>query len=170
MWFWCWCLSDYYLLIWLSNLNLIHQRSSYEETFCTDISLWHSLIFPVLLLSKWLFVPGQHEKHSLQLLHMLVPLVVSMSPAARVIVSVVVWLLHLSRLRPGVRSRSLLCQSFSSLPTGQSLLSQFNTMSDAAHDHTGNNITHTHTHIHHECDIWYWFFFFVFDLTFYWQP
>lgn len=145
-----------------------------KETFCTDISLWHSLIFPVLLLSKWLFVPGQHENLSLQLLHMLVPLVVSMSPAAHVIVSVVVWLLHLSRLRPGVRSRSLLCQSFSSLPTGQSLLSQFNTMSDAAHDHTGNNSTHTHTSLHtvriYKFDIWYWFFFVVFDLTFYWQP
>lgn len=141
-----------------------------KETFCTDISLWHSLIFPVLLLSKWSFVPGQHENRSLQLLHMLVPVVVSMSPAARVIVSVVVWLLHLSRLRPGVRSRSLLCQSFSSLPTGQSLLSQFNTMSDAAHDHTGNNSTHTHTSLHtvriYKFDIWYWFFFFVFWFNF----
>lgn len=158
------------LLIWLSNIS----AAVMKETFCTDISLWHSLIFPVLLLSKWLFVPGQHENRSLQLLHMLVPLVVSMSPAARVIVSVVVWLLHLSRLRPGVRSRSLLCQSFSSLPTGQSLLSQFNTMSDAAHDHTGNNSTHTHTSLHtvriYKFDIWYWFFFVVFDLTFYWQP
>lgn len=136
-----------------------------KETFCTDISLWHSLIFPVLLLSKWLFVPGQHEKHSLQLLHMLVPLVVSMSPAARVIVSVVVWLLHLSRLRPGVRSRSLLCQSFSSLPTGQSLLSQFNTMSDAAHDHTGNNSTHTHI-ITHSMNLQIWYLILVFLFCF----
>lgn len=146
-----------------------------KETFCTDISLWHSLIFPVLLLSKWLFVPGQHENLSLQLLHMLVPVVVSMSPAARVIVSVVVWLLHLSRLRPGVRSRSLLCQSFSSLPTGQSLLSQFNTMSDAAHDHTGNNSTHTHTHHYTQYEFTNLIFdtgfsFLFFDLTFYWQP
>lgn len=136
-----------------------------KETFCTDISLWHSLIFPVLLLSKWLFVPGQHENRSLQLLHMLVPLVVSMSPAARVIVSVVVWLLHLSRLRPGVRSRSLLCQSFSSLPTGQSLLSQFNTMSDAAHDHTGNNSTHTHI-ITHSMNLQIWYLILVFLFCF----
>lgn len=136
-----------------------------KETFCTDISLWHSLIFPVLLLSKWLFVPGQHENRSLQLLHMLVPLVVSMSPAARVIVSVVVWLLHLSRLRPGVRSRSLLCQSFSSLPTGQSLLSQFNTMSDAAHDHTGNNSTHTHI-ITHSTNLQIWYLILVFLFCF----
>lgn len=136
-----------------------------KETFCTDISLWHSLIFPVLLLSKWLFVPGQHENRSLQLLHMLVPVVVSMSPAARVIVSVVVWLLHLSRLRPGVRSRSLLCQSFSSLPTGQSLLSQFNTMSDAAHDHTGNNSTHTHI-ITHSMNLQIWYLILVFLFCF----
>lgn len=136
-----------------------------KETFCTDISLWHSLIFPVLLLSKWSFVPGQHEKHSLQLLHMLVPVVVSMSPAARVVVSVVVWLLHLSRLRPGVRSRSLLCQSFSSLPTGQSLLSQFNTMSDAAHDHTGNNSTHTHI-ITHSMNLQIWYLILVFLFCF----
>lgn len=136
-----------------------------KETFCTDISLWHSLIFPVLLLSKWSFVPGQHENRSLQLLHMLVPVVVSMSPAARVIVSVVVWLLHLSRLRPGVRSRSLLCQSFSSLPTGQSLLSQFNTMSDAAHDHTGNNSTHTHI-ITHSMNLQIWYLILVFLFCF----
>lgn len=136
-----------------------------KETFCTDISLWHSLIFPVLLLSKWLFVPGQHENRSLQLLHMLVPVVVSMSPAARVVVSVVVWLLHLSRLRPGVRSRSLLCQSFSSLPTGQSLLSQFNTMSDAAHDHTGNNSTHTHI-ITHSMNLQIWYLILVFLFCF----
>lgn len=136
-----------------------------KETFCTDISLWHSLIFPVLLLSKWLFVPGQNENRSLQLLHMLVPVVVSMSPAARVVVSVVVWLLHLSRLRPGVRSRSLLCQSFSSLPTGQSLLSQFNTMSDAAHDHTGNNSTHTHI-ITHSMNLQIWYLILVFLFCF----